>query len=72
MSRSDVELATPYAKLLCLALGQLFLGRQELAEATTEVARWGGRGREGLGGRDWEVGGRWVGGGWQVGGQAVE
>ncbi|KAG2434205.1 hypothetical protein HXX76_007931 [Chlamydomonas incerta] len=39
MSRSDVELATPYAKLLCLALGQLFLGRQELAEATVEVAR---------------------------------
>lgn len=37
MTRSDVELSTPYAKLMCLALGLLFLGRQELAEATTEV-----------------------------------
>ncbi|KXZ55777.1 hypothetical protein GPECTOR_2g1327 [Gonium pectorale] len=39
MTRSDVELATPYAKLLCLALGLCFLGRQELAEPTVEVAR---------------------------------
>ncbi|KAG2494897.1 hypothetical protein HYH03_006832 [Edaphochlamys debaryana] len=39
MTRSDVELSTPYAKLLSLALGLLFLGRQELAEATVEVAR---------------------------------
>lgn len=37
MSRSDVELSTPYAKLMCLSLGLLFLGKQELAEATVEV-----------------------------------
>ncbi|PNH02258.1 26S proteasome non-ATPase regulatory subunit 2 1B [Tetrabaena socialis] len=36
MTRSDVELSTPYAKLMCLALGLLFLGKQELAEATVE------------------------------------
>ncbi|GLC40481.1 hypothetical protein PLESTB_000708900 [Pleodorina starrii] len=39
MSRSDVELSTPYAKLMCLSLGLLFLGKQELAEATVEVAK---------------------------------
>ncbi|GIL54030.1 hypothetical protein Vafri_9585 [Volvox africanus] len=39
MSRSDVELSTPYAKLMSLGLGLLFLGKQELAEATVEVAK---------------------------------
>jgi hypothetical protein len=39
MGRPEPELSGPYAKLLCLALGQLFLGRQELAEPTVEVRR---------------------------------
>lgn len=37
MSRSDLELVTPYAKLMCLALGLVFLGKQDQAEATLEV-----------------------------------
>ncbi|EFJ39963.1 26S proteasome regulatory complex [Volvox carteri f. nagariensis] len=39
MSRSDAELSTPYAKLMCLSLGLMFLGKQELAEATVEVVK---------------------------------
>jgi 26S proteasome regulatory subunit N1 len=39
MARPAHELATPGAKQMALGLGLLFLGRQEAAEATAEVAR---------------------------------
>uniref|UniRef100_A0A7S0WJK1 26S proteasome non-ATPase regulatory subunit 2 homolog n=1 Tax=Chlamydomonas leiostraca TaxID=1034604 RepID=A0A7S0WJK1_9CHLO len=39
MCRSEVELATPAAKQLCLGLGLLFLGKQDQAEATGEVVK---------------------------------
>ncbi len=37
MLRSDVELQGPAAKQLILGLGLMFLGKQELVEATLEV-----------------------------------
>lgn len=37
MTRSDTHLSTPFAKMLCLGLGMLFLGKQDLVEATLEV-----------------------------------
>uniref|UniRef100_A0A061RYU3 26S proteasome non-ATPase regulatory subunit 2 homolog n=1 Tax=Tetraselmis sp. GSL018 TaxID=582737 RepID=A0A061RYU3_9CHLO len=39
MTRGEHELEEPYSKLLCLALGLLFLGKQEAVEATLEVAK---------------------------------
>ncbi len=39
MTRPEAELATPGGRLMALALGLLFLGRREAAEATSEVAR---------------------------------
>ncbi|KAJ9513655.1 hypothetical protein QJQ45_015409 [Haematococcus lacustris] len=39
MCRSDAELESPAAKQLCLGLGLLFLAKQELVEATLEVAK---------------------------------
>mmetsp|Transcript_18831 Transcript_18831/g.52512 ORF Transcript_18831/g.52512 Transcript_18831/m.52512 type:complete len:900 (-) Transcript_18831:154-2853(-) len=39
MTRSDHELSEPYAKLMCLALGLLFLGKQDAVDATLEVAK---------------------------------
>eukprot|EP00967_Tisochrysis_lutea_P074783 scaffold100621_cov21-Tisochrysis_lutea.AAC.1 len=37
MCRAELELTTPYAKLMCLGLGLMFLGKQDQAEATLEV-----------------------------------
>ena len=37
MIRSETQLSDPWAKLLVLALGLLFLGKQEAVEATVEV-----------------------------------
>jgi 26S proteasome regulatory subunit N1 len=37
ISASDAELATPQARLLCLAVGLIFLGREEAAEASLMV-----------------------------------
>lgn len=37
MTRSDLELATPSARFICLALGMVFLGKQDTVEATVEV-----------------------------------
>ena len=37
MSRSAEELAQPWAKLMCLGLGLLFMGKQLATEATLEV-----------------------------------
>lgn len=37
MLRSGPELAEPWAKLMSLGLGLLFLGRQDAVEATLEV-----------------------------------
>nr|XP_011466925.1 PREDICTED: 26S proteasome non-ATPase regulatory subunit 2 homolog A isoform X1 [Fragaria vesca subsp. vesca] len=39
MDRSDAELGEPLARLIPLSLGLLFLGKQESAEATVEVAK---------------------------------
>eukprot|EP01026_Neomeris_dumetosa_P045237 TRINITY_DN382_c0_g1_i9.p1 TRINITY_DN382_c0_g1~~TRINITY_DN382_c0_g1_i9.p1 ORF type:complete len:679 (-),score=113.03 TRINITY_DN382_c0_g1_i9:160-2196(-) len=39
MTRSEEDLGTPFAKLLCVALGLLFLGKQETVEATLEVVK---------------------------------
>eukprot|EP00887_Chlorella_sp_A99_P000106 scaffold16.g106.t1 len=39
MLRGEADLAQPSAKLMCLALGLLFLHRQEAVEATLEVAK---------------------------------
>eukprot|EP00898_Chlorokybus_atmophyticus_P005084 jgi/Chlat1/5577/Chrsp369S05360 len=39
MERSETELQDPFAKLLCLGLGLLFLGKQDAADATVEVAK---------------------------------
>ena len=39
MCRSEADLGSPFAKYLCLALGLLFLGKQDVVEATLEV--WG-------------------------------
>ena len=39
MCRSEADLDSPFAKYLCLALGLLFLGKQDLVEATLEVRR---------------------------------
>jgi len=39
MTRGEADLAHPLAKLLCLSLGLLFLGRGAAAEATGEVLR---------------------------------
>lgn len=39
MMRSESDLASPNGRLMCLALGLLFIGRQEEVEATLEVAR---------------------------------
>ena len=36
-ARSEADLQTPFAKFLCLALGLLFLGKQDVVEATLEV-----------------------------------
>ena len=37
MCRSEADLDSPFAKYLCLALGLLFLGKQDVVEATLEV-----------------------------------
>ena len=37
MCRSEADLDSPFAKYICLALGLLFLGKQDLVEATLEV-----------------------------------
>lgn len=37
MTRSELELSEPFAKLICLALGLLFLGKQDAVDATLEV-----------------------------------
>lgn len=37
MMRSETQLSDPWAKLLVLGLGLLFLGKQEAVEATIEV-----------------------------------
>jgi 26S proteasome regulatory subunit N1 len=37
MTRSEAELSEPLSRFFCLGLGLLFLGRQDLAEATIEV-----------------------------------
>lgn len=37
MTRSELELAEPFAKFLALGLGLLFLGKQDAVEATLEV-----------------------------------
>lgn len=39
MCRSEADLQTPFAKYLCLALGLLFLGKQDVVEATLEVSK---------------------------------
>eukprot|EP00798_Chlamydomonas_sp_ICE-L_P009842 gene9842-7728_t len=39
MSRSEAELQSPFAKFLCLGLGLLFLGKQDIVEATMEVCK---------------------------------
>ncbi|KAG1670671.1 hypothetical protein FOA52_010946 [Chlamydomonas sp. UWO 241] len=39
MCRSEADLASPFAKYLCLGLGFLFLGKQDVVEATLEVAK---------------------------------
>lgn len=38
MLRGEADLQQPVAKLMCLALGLLFLGRQDAVEATVEVS----------------------------------
>ena len=49
--RSEADLQTPFGKYLCLGLGLLFLGKQDVVEATLEVRSWsrarnlGGRGQ---------------------------
>ena len=35
--RGEADLSTPFAKYLCLALGLLFLGKQDVVEPTVEV-----------------------------------
>ena len=37
MMRSETQLADPWAKLMVLGLGLLFLGKQDAVEATVEV-----------------------------------
>lgn len=37
--RPELELSTPFAKFMCLALGLLFLGKQDTVEATVEIAK---------------------------------
>lgn len=37
MMRSEAELGQPFAKMFCLALGLLFLGKQDAVDATLEV-----------------------------------
>ncbi len=37
MARPESELITPWGKYMCLALGLLFLGKQEIVEPTVEV-----------------------------------
>jgi len=39
MTRGEAELSTPFAKYLCLALGLLFLGKQDVVEPTVEIAK---------------------------------
>lgn len=39
MSRSEADLSSPWAKFMCVALGLLFLGRQDTVEATVEIAK---------------------------------
>jgi 26S proteasome regulatory subunit N1 len=39
MLRGEADLAQPVGKLMCLALGLLFLGRQDAVEPTVEV-KW--------------------------------
>ncbi|MEW5318423.1 MAG: hypothetical protein WDW38_009646 [Sanguina aurantia] len=39
MMRSDLELALPSARFMCLALGMVFLGKQDTVEATVEIAK---------------------------------
>jgi len=39
MTRSETDLSQPFAQLLCLALGLLFLGRGAAVEATAEVVK---------------------------------
>ena len=37
MVRDENHMTTPYAKMLCLGMGMLFLGKQERVEATIEA-----------------------------------
>lgn len=37
--RPEIELSTPFAKFMCLALGMLYLGKQDTVEATVEIAK---------------------------------
>lgn len=37
MTRSEIELTQPFARFLSVALGLLFLGKQDAADATLEV-----------------------------------
>ncbi len=37
MTRPEAQLQSPFAKFLCLGLGLLFLGKQDVVEATMEV-----------------------------------
>ncbi|CAD7696710.1 unnamed protein product [Ostreobium quekettii] len=39
MTRPAQQLSTPFAKMLCLGLGFLFLRKQEVVEATLEIAK---------------------------------
>eukprot|EP00879_Flechtneria_rotunda_P023735 GHRR01025127.1.p1 GENE.GHRR01025127.1~~GHRR01025127.1.p1 ORF type:complete len:652 (+),score=250.63 GHRR01025127.1:1606-3561(+) len=39
MSRGETELSSPWAKFLVLALGLLFLGKQDTVEATLEITK---------------------------------
>ncbi|KAJ7533199.1 hypothetical protein O6H91_13G037300 [Diphasiastrum complanatum] len=39
MERSEAELGDPLARFLCLGLGLLYLGKQDAADATVEVAK---------------------------------
>jgi len=39
MARNETELSEPFAKMVCLALGLLFLGKQDAVDATLEVSK---------------------------------
>ena len=50
MCRSEADLGSPFAKFVCLALGLLFMGKQDLVDATLgQSSNRRGRERESLG-----------------------